>query len=251
VTHSTKRRSAIVTGASRGIGNATAIELAQRGYDVALLARSIERSRQTAAQIESSGGRAVAIECDVGDSKQVRDAVQHTVDTFGRIDVLVNNAGTVDPIGRIADLSDDDFDQTLRINLNGAFYCARACLEVMLAAGSGTIINVSSGAAHRPLEGWASYCASKAGLYMLTRSLHLEEAVNGIRVFGVSPGTVDTEMQSVIRRSGINPISQMQRKQHAPASLPAQAIAALCDSGFDDLLGTDVSIREDSFQARL
>ena len=101
----------------------------------------------------------------------------------------------------------------------------------MLAAGGGTIVNVSSGAAIRPLEGWSAYCSAKAGLHMLTRAIALETAGKGIRVFGFQPGTTDTDMQVLIRASGINPVSQIPRGNLTPVAHPAAAIVYLCTAG--------------------
>ena len=112
------------------------------------------------------------------------------------------------------------------------------------------IVNVSSGAAHHALEGWSSYCAAKAGVASLTRSVALEAGDAGIRVYGFGPGTVDTEMQAVIRTSGVNPVSQMTRSQHAPPSVPAQVIAWLCTEDAADLAGEELSIRDEALRRR-
>ena len=121
----------------------------------------------------------------------------------------------------------------------------------MIAAGGGTIVNVSSGAAIRPLEGWSAYCSGKAGLHMLTRAVALENANNGIRIFGFQPGTTDTDMQVLIRASGINQISQIPRENLTPVSHPAEAIVYLCTPAADDLNGQEFSLRDEAFRARL
>ena len=118
-------------------------------------------------------------------------------------------------------------------------FAARAVLPAMAAAGRGRIINLSSGAAHRPLEGWSAYCAAKAGLAMLTRSLQLEYGEYGIRSFGFSPGVVDTGMQAEIRASGINPVSRLPRESLAPADEPATGIVYLCAAASDALAGQE------------
>jgi NAD(P)-dependent dehydrogenase (short-subunit alcohol dehydrogenase family) len=117
----------------------------------------------------------------------------------------------------------------------------------MLARGGGTIVNLSSGAAHKPMEGWSAYCAGKAGLAMVTRSLHLEYAARGVRAFGFAPGVVDTDMQGAIRASGMNPVSQLPRASLAPAERPAWAIAWLCTAEADPLTGQELDIRADPF----
>jgi NAD(P)-dependent dehydrogenase (short-subunit alcohol dehydrogenase family) len=119
----------------------------------------------------------------------------------------------------------------------------------MVAQGGGTIVNISSGAAHRPQEGWSAYCAGKAGLAMLTRSIHLEYGTQGIRIFGFAPGVVDTDMQVAIRASGINPVSKLPRESLAPASEPARAIAWLCTPAADALAGQELDVRNPDLRA--
>jgi len=121
----------------------------------------------------------------------------------------------------------------------------------MIANGGGTIVNVSSGAGIRPLEGWSAYCSGKAGLVMLTRAIALENPSNGIRVFGFQPGTTDTDMQVAIRASGINMVSKIPRENLTPVAHPAAAIVYLCTPAADDLNGQEFSLRDDSFRARL
>lgn len=121
----------------------------------------------------------------------------------------------------------------------------RAVLPIMRAQGSGTIITVSSGAAVNPIEGWSAYCASKAGALMLTRMAHLEEATHGLRVLGLSPGTVATDMQRRIKASGVNAVSQLDFSVHIPADWPARALLWMCGPAADDWLGKDVSLRDE------
>jgi NAD(P)-dependent dehydrogenase (short-subunit alcohol dehydrogenase family) len=119
----------------------------------------------------------------------------------------------------------------------------------MLARGAGTIVNVSSGAAHRPQEGWSAYCAGKAGMAMLTKSVHLEYGAQGIRCFGIAPGVVDTQMQAAIRASGLNPVSKIPRADLAPADQPGRAIAWLCTGAADPLIGAELDIRDPDLRA--
>ena len=134
------------------------------------------------------------------------------------------------------------------INLKGVFHGMRAVLPIMRAQGGGTIITVSSGAAVSPIEGWSAYCASKAGALMLTRMAHLEEAAHGIRVLGLSPGTVATDMQVKIKASGVNAVSQLDFSVHIPAEWPARALLWMCGPQADDWLGQDISLRDDSIR---
>jgi NAD(P)-dependent dehydrogenase (short-subunit alcohol dehydrogenase family) len=241
----------LVTGASRGIGEAAAAALAKAGAAVMLTARDDARIAAVAARIEGAGGRAATAACDVSDHAAVHAVVVETVARFGRLDALVNNAGVIEPIASVAAADPAAWARNIQINLVGAFHCIRACLEPMRAAGGGTIVNISSGAAHRPLEGWSAYCTGKAGLAMLTRAVALEHAAEGIRVFGFAPGTIDTDMQVKIRASGVNQISRIPRGDLAPVAHPAQAIVYLCGAEADDLAGEELSLRDEDLRRRV
>ena len=232
-----------ITGASRGIGAAAARVFAAAGAKVALLARSEGEIDALAAEI---GPAALALRCDVADWASVQQAIAKVVQRFGRLDVLVNNAGTIDPITRLADVDPAAWGRAVDVNLKGVFHGLRAAIPVMRAQGSGTIITVSSGAARAALEGWSSYCAGKAGALMLTQAAHLEEGPHGIRVLGLSPGTVATEMQVKIKASGINPVSQLDPAVHIPADWPARALLWMCGPEADPWLGTDVMLRDEA-----
>jgi NAD(P)-dependent dehydrogenase (short-subunit alcohol dehydrogenase family) len=181
----------------------------------------------------------------------VERLVRETCERFGAIDVLVNNAGVVEPIAMVAEADPAAWARNVQINLAGAFNAVRAVLPAMLAAGKGTIINLSSGAAHRPLEGWSAYCAAKAGLAMLTRAIALETEGKGIRVFGFAPGTTDTDMQVTIRASGINRISRIPRGDLTPVAHPARAIVYLCKAEADDLAGQEFALGDAAFRQRI
>jgi len=242
-----KGKVAIVTGASRGIGAAAAEALAAAGARVMLAARDGALAAEVAGRI---GGKAMA--CDVADYGAVECMVAATEQQLGPVELLVNNAGVIEPIGMLADSDPAAWARNIAVNLTGAYHVIRAVLPRLLAAGRGAIVNVSSGAAHRPLEGWSAYCAGKAGLAMVTRSIALETADAGIRVYGFSPGTVDTDMQVRIRASGVNRVSQIPRGNLAPVALPAKAIVYLCTAAAADLSGQDVSLPTDeAFRRRI
>jgi NAD(P)-dependent dehydrogenase (short-subunit alcohol dehydrogenase family) len=232
-----------ITGASRGIGAAAARVFAAAGAKVALLARSEGEIDALAAEI---GPAALALRCDVADWASVQQAVATVVQRFGRLDVLVNNAGTIDPIARLAYVDPAAWGRAVDVNLKGVFHGLRAAIPVMRAQGGGTVITVSSGAARAALEGWSSYCAAKAGALMLTQAAHLEEGPHGIRILGLAPGTVATEMQVKIKASGINPVSQLDPAVHIPADWPARALLWMCGPEADPWLGTDVMLRDEA-----
>lgn len=237
-----KGKVVVITGASRGIGAEAARAFAAQGARVALLARS---GTQVQALAKGIGAEAMPLGCDVADFAAVSGAVAEVVARFGRVDVLVNNAGVIEPIARLAEADPAAWGQAQDINLKGVFHGMRAVLPLMRAQGGGTIITVSSGAAVRALEGWSAYCASKAGALMLTQAADLEERANGIRVLGLSPGTVATDMQVKIRASGINPVSQLAWEDHIPPDWPARALVWMCGPAADGWLGRDVSLRDE------
>ena len=185
-------RVALVTGASQGIGRAIAVEMARVGAHVAVCSRRAEALENVAAAVRAEGRKALAVACDVGDGQQVEAAVKRTVDTFGRIDVLVNNAG-YRIRARLEDLPRHEWDAMIATNLTGVFLFSQAVGRVMIQQKSGTIVNVSSVAGRSGSRGMAAYAAAKAGVTALTQSLGAEWAKYGIRVNAVAPGPVETE----------------------------------------------------------
>jgi NAD(P)-dependent dehydrogenase (short-subunit alcohol dehydrogenase family) len=190
----------------------------------------------------------IAIACDVSDVRSVNEMVRQAAHALGRPTVLINNAGVIAPIGRFDTLDPEAFAAAIRTTLVGAAFCAHAVLPHFLAGGRGRVVNLSSGAAHAPLEGWSAYCAAKAALAMLTRALALEYGEAGVRVFGFAPGVVDTDMQGEIRASGINRVSRLARESLASVTEPAQAIAFLCTSRSDEYSGAEIDIRDAAFR---
>ena len=239
-------KTAIITGASRGIGEAAARHLASLGAHVFLAARSQDRINAFAQEICGAGGAAIAVPTDVADSQAVAALVQTAIDQTGRLDLLVNNAGLIDPIARIMDSDPDAWGQVMDVNIKGVYHGLRHAMPVMAAqSDGGTIINISSGAANSFLEGWSHYCASKAAVLRLTGVAHKEAHDKGIRVIGLSPGTVATEMQEQIRASGINPVSQIPWERHITPDWVAKAIAFLTTQAADKWLGMDFSLKVD------
>ena len=242
-----KGKTVIITGASRGIGAEAARVFAAAGANVALVARSADSLEALAAEI---GDKALALACDVADYSSVEAAVQKTVARFGGLDVLINNAGVLKPIAPLAEADPADWAKVIDINTTGVFNGMRAVLPLMKQAGGGTILTVSSGAAHNALEGWSAYCTSKAGAAMLTTALDLEERSNGIRVMGLSPGTVATQMQRDIKASGVNPISELNWEDHVPADWPAKTLLWMCTSDADEYIGSEIKLRDEEIRKR-
>ena len=213
-------KTVVITGASRGIGEAAARAFADLGANVALLARGQAAIARLAEEI---GPRALALPCDVARFAEVQAAMDAVVQRFGGIDVLINNAGVIEPVAHLAASDPEAWGEVIDINLKGVYYGMRAAVPVMVANGGGSVLTISSGAAHSPIEAWSHYCASKAGVAMLTRCLDKENAGDGIRAIGLSPGTVATQMQREIKASGINPVSQLDWSDHIPPDWPARA----------------------------
>jgi NAD(P)-dependent dehydrogenase (short-subunit alcohol dehydrogenase family) len=222
---------AIITGAGKGIGRATALALTSRNVAVALASRTPQDSRGLARQIKDAGGRALAVPTDVSIAGQVEAMVRETEERLGPVDVLVNNAGIVER-GLIADTSEESWDRVLDINLKGAFLCTRAVLPSMTRRRRGRIINVSSISGRLGTAHLAPYCASKWGLIGFTKATAEETRGQRVHVFAVCPGSVDTEML----RAGL-PGAEPQMSPEEVASflayLATDAPDALTGAAFD------------------
>ncbi|MEO0391451.1 MAG: SDR family oxidoreductase [Pseudomonadota bacterium] len=240
-------RTVMITGASRGIGASAAQAFAAAGANVALVARSASSVQDLAAQI---GARALALPCDVSDWADVEGAVQACVDHFGGLDALINNAGAVEPISHLATADPAAWGHVIDINLKGVFYGMRAAVPAMQATGGGTVITISSGAAHGPVEAWSHYCASKAAAAMLTRCLDKENGAT-IRAMGLSPGTVATQMQKEIKASGINPVSQLDWSDHIPPEWVADTLVWMCGPDAAAYAGQEISLRDEGIRAKV
>jgi len=244
-------KTAIVTGASRGIGAAVAREFARRNVAVVLCSRSIVQIERLAEEIRRAGGRALASVCDVSAYADIAQAVARCQSEFGRLDILVNNAGLIEPIARLVDSDPEQWSRAADVNYKGVYFGMRAALPVMQRQGSGVIVNISSGAATSALEGWSHYCSSKAAVLMLTRCADKECRERGVRVVGLSPGTVATDMQTAIKASGINPVSKLDPSVHIPPEWAARAVAWLCTEAASDLAGTDFSLKDEAGRKRV
>jgi NAD(P)-dependent dehydrogenase (short-subunit alcohol dehydrogenase family) len=244
-------KAAVITGASRGIGKAAAEELARQSVAVTLAARSLGEVQTIAAEIEKAGGKAEAVACDVADYDQVTAALSRCRERFGSLDILINNAGLIEPIGRLADTDPADWRKAAEVNYLGVYHGLRAAIPVMIEQGGGVIVNVSSGAATSAMEGWSHYCSSKAAALSLTQCADLEYRDQGIRVLGLSPGTVATHMQVAIKASGINPVSKLNLSDHIPPEWAGRALAWLCTEDAAEFAGTDVRLRSEDIRRRI
>ena len=241
-------KTVLITGASQGIGEAAAKTFVEAGANVMLTARSSDKLENIKRNL---GDRTEYFAGDISDPNIVSELIGCCHAHFGAIDILINNAGTIQPIGLIHEIKPEDWSNVIDTNLKSVFYTTNSVLPKMVKNGEGTILNVSSGAAHNPLTGWSHYCASKAGAAMLTQCLHTEYFEYGIRAIGLSPGTVATQMQLEIKESGINQVSQLDWSSHIPVHWPAKALLWMCSSEADEFVGREISLRDDVIRRKV
>lgn len=190
-----KDKSAVITGAGRGIGQAIALEMARQGADILVNDVNLDNARQVASQIEAIGRRAIAVQADVTAEDQVETMIQSCRECFGKVDILVNNAGIIQT-APVSDIAGADWDRVMAVNLKGVFLCCKATLPLMKEQRSGKIVNIASVAGKRGggLLGNSCYSASKGGVIAFTKSLAREAGEFGIQVNAVTPAFTDTDM---------------------------------------------------------
>jgi NAD(P)-dependent dehydrogenase (short-subunit alcohol dehydrogenase family) len=257
-------RRAFITGAARGIGRAIALKLAERGSAVVVTdahpqpfsgeryyrlhrrVSGVEEQVPTAEAIRQLGGKAMDLQLDVADPEAVRRAAETAVDTFGKIDILINNAGIVNNIARIADMPANDWAHELQVNLSGAFHCTQALVPAMAERGWGRVINISSVAARQPGMGQPAYTASKAGLAAFTQSIAQEFGARGVTANAIMPGLMATPLvlsmpadlrESMIARTAVQQLGTPEDIAELAAFLASDAArfitgtAIPCDGG--------------------
>ncbi|MBN1564392.1 MAG: SDR family NAD(P)-dependent oxidoreductase [Anaerolineae bacterium] len=221
----TMNQTVIVTGASRGLGAAVARIVGEMGARVVVTARSEDKLAEVVTAIQAAGGAAIAVPGDISDPVVVRAVVDAAITHFGQLDAIVNNAGVLEPITRIAETDAHDWQHNWTINVLAPVMLTQAALP-HLRAQKGRVINISSGAAVSAKIGWGAYCTTKAALNMFNSTLALEEPV--ITALAVRPGMVDTEMQALIRREGDSAMTEQDHAffvgHHQQGEIPAPAI---------------------------
>jgi 3-oxoacyl-[acyl-carrier protein] reductase len=198
-------RVAIITGGSRGIGRGIALKYAEEGCSIVIADVLEEASKKTVDEISQKGGKAIFAPCDVTSSTQIQSTINQTISKFGKVDIMVNNAGIGPEIRPFAEISEADLDKVLSVNLKGVFLCCKAIIPVMKEKGYGRIINISSISAIRapgPIN--YTYDISKAGVLMLTLDLAVEFAPFNINVNTIMPGLIRTEMSDTLVPPGVN-----------------------------------------------
>jgi NAD(P)-dependent dehydrogenase (short-subunit alcohol dehydrogenase family) len=242
----------IVTGAGRGIGAATAKILSKSGARVVLASLSSDDLKSVAHEIINAGGECIYQRCDVRENNDVKEVMEATLQKYGTVDGLVNNAGTIQPLANILDADANLWKKCIETHLMGSLHFVKAVLPVMLENDGGTIINISSGAAELPLVGWGAYNTAKSSLRMLSQVLYKEVQGSGIRVFSMRPGAVDTEMQEEIRIANVNdtPAGNIPKEKLTSPNYPASAIKYLFSEDADDLAGKELDVRHKPLAGR-
>lgn len=219
---------AVVTGAAQGIGQAIATTLAQEGADVVVADLDANRCQETVERIQQLGRKAIAVSVNVGDWDQVKGMVDHVLKEFGRIDVLVNNAG-ITRDGLLMRMKEEDWQAVLQVNLTGTFFCAKAVLSTMSRQRSGRIVNIASIVGAIGNAGQANYAASKAAVIGLTKTIAREYASRNITINAVAPGFIDTAMTQELSADQKEALlNQIPLKRLGQSSDIADAVSFLC-----------------------
>jgi NAD(P)-dependent dehydrogenase (short-subunit alcohol dehydrogenase family) len=189
---------AIITGGSRGIGEAIARAYAEAGARVVVASRKLDNVQPVAEAINAAGGTALALAIHTGSRDEVQSLVERTVETFGTVDIAVNNAATNPHFGPLLEATEEQWDKTLQVNVKGYFWLCQAVAPIMLARGSGKIINITSIAGLTPGDGMGVYSVSKAAVVMLTQSLAQELGPRGVQVNAIAPGVIQTKFSTAL-----------------------------------------------------
>lgn len=245
---------ALITGAGRGIGRAIAMAFARQGADLALVARTESELEETAQMIRAAGHRVVAVTADVSHRVHVEHAVSQALETFDRVDVLVNNAGVQPPIGPLWQNDADEWMRAVAVNLFGPMLCIKAVLPGMMERKRGKIVNLSGGGATGPRPNFGAYAASKAALVRLTETLAMELAPYNIQINALAPGAINTRMLDQVLAAGElagAELAQAQRRtERGGASIEraAQLAVFLASADSDGLTGKLVAAPHDDWQ---
>ena len=242
-----KDKVALISGAGSGIGRTTALLFAREGARISAVDWNPASTAETVAAIQEKGGRAIAVSADVSDAAQVESMVRQTVQTYGQLDILFNNAGVMQPLKTTVETSEEDWDRVMDINLKGTFLAMKYGIPEMLKSGGGSIINSSSMAGLIGFTYMPAYTASKAGIILLTKSAALEYAGQNIRINCICPGTISTPMADSLKTDPNLKNYEPNRKQipfgrrGTPEEI-AQAVLFLASDDASYITGTALNI---------
>ena len=246
----------VITGASSGLGRCLAVEAGRRGARVGLMARRTGLLEEVKDRIVSEGGEALALSTDIRDPGSVNRAFEKMDDAWGRVDVLINNAGVVEPVAPLVKNSDEALVASLMTNVLGTYLATREAIKRMLAHFiPGTIINITSGAAQHPYIGWCMYGSQKAAVDMFTKIVAREVSEKGICVTAISPGTFESGMQEVLRNTAVEDFPERrkfvelhERGQLNRPEVVAEALMEIAFSHWPELSGVVVDLRDPDFK---
>jgi len=237
-----KDKVAVITGASRGIGRIIALELAKQGAKVVLSARSAEALDKVVEEVQAAGSEALAVSGDVSNSNDAARLFSEAVAAYGKVDILVNNAG-ITRDGLIMRMKDEDWDSVMDINLKGAFFCSREAAKLMTKSRFGRIINISSVVGEMGNPGQANYCASKAGMLGMTKSMARELARRNVTVNAITPGFIETDMTEELSEKVRNELAaQIPLGRFGSSEDIAHAVLFLASDGAGYITGQTLGV---------
>ena len=239
----TEKKVCFVTGARTGIGKSISELFAHNGYRVVMTGKNRDDCAVTADRLNDMGYEAISLKFDLSEPEMIMEAVFRAKEVWGSLDIIINNAAIVEPIERLGHIKLQELRKAVDINFLSPAIIINKCWEA-LKESEGKILNILSGAAVNPIEGWFSYCSTKAALHMVNQQAHLEGAQYNIKSIGISPGMVNTTMQKKIRDSGINHVSKVKQSDLASTELPAELCLWAASDDANDLSGRMISLNE-------
>jgi NAD(P)-dependent dehydrogenase (short-subunit alcohol dehydrogenase family) len=236
-------KTAVITGAASGIGKSIAAGLMEAGARIVIADIDETALAETSEEFKKSGRQTISVKCDVSNSKDADQLINSTLEEFGRIDILFNNAGVSGAATPLVELSDEDWNHTLSVNLSGMFYCSRAAARQMIKQQDGKIINVTSVAALKPTPSSGDYCASKAGAHLLTQALAIELIRHNIKVNEICPGMFDTNLAPKLKAAVMADIKKFIPIGRLAQTDEIKGLAVFLSSAESDyLVGTAIPI---------
>ncbi len=240
---SPEKKVCLITGARTGIGKSISELFAHKGYRVIMTGKNSEDCAVDANKLNELGYEARSFKFDLSQPEKITEKITRAKEVWGRIDIVINNAAIVEPIERLGNIKLAELTTSIDINFLSPAFIINECWE-SLKESEGKILNILSGAAINPIEGWFSYCSTKAALHMINQQAHLEGKPHNIKSIGISPGMVDTTMQQKIRKSGINHVSKVKKSDLISTVLPAELSLWAASDEANDLSGKMISLNE-------